>query len=176
MTSSRGVSPSTGAPAGDAPARRSLWRDGMLWLIVGIMVATVGLNLTMLWYAEDDPPELVRPDYYAASKTYDVDHAARLASARLGWQVVQAPRSRSLLALRITDAEGRPVSGLAGHVSAYRASDVSLDQTLQWSEDSAQPGLYRATFARPAAGLWRVTLDVRHDGKRLYEDVSVVMP
>ena len=169
---------SASPPPAGPPPRRSLWRDSMLWLIGSILVVTVGVNLTMVWFAEEEPPDLVRSDYYTAAKDYDADHAARLASARLGWQVSEVPGliQRDTLALRIADAAGHPVSGMAGSVSAYRPSSDKLDQSLAWSEDPAQPGLYRATFARPAQGLWRVTLDVKHEGKRLYQDLSVVMP
>jgi nitrogen fixation protein FixH len=162
-----------------SPGRRYRpWRDSMLLLIVGIFAVTIAVNVAMVWYAEADPPELVRADYYAASKDFDRDHEARLASARQGWQVsaLEAPRSRDTLELRIADADGRPANGLAGKVSAYRASDEHLDQALAWSEDPAQPGLYRAVFLRPRQGLWRITLDVHSAGKRLYRDVSVVMP
>jgi nitrogen fixation protein FixH len=166
------------APREPVQGRRSPWRDGMLWLIGGIVATTVGVNGVMFWYAEEEPTYLVRQDYYDASKTYDRDHAARLASARLGWRVDTAEdlRSRDTLTLRIADAAGRPVSGLAGTVSAYRPSDARLDQPLRWSEDGSQPGLYRASFARPAQGLWRVTLDVSRGGQRLFEDLTVAMP
>jgi len=168
----------TPAPAQRPGAPRRWWRDGMAWLVVGIIALVVGGNAVMIWIAVDARPSLVRPDYYAASKQVDAERAARLASARLGWQVSEVPGliQRDTLALRIADAAGHPVSGMAGSVSAYRPSSDKLDQSLAWSEDPAQPGLYRATFARPAQGLWRVTLDVKHEGKRLYQDLSVVMP
>lgn len=165
-------------PSRPESPRYRWWRDGMLLLIAGITLATVGLNLVMVWYAEADPPDLVRPDYYAASKVFDKVQEARIASARLGWQVAALAehRTHSVLEFRIEDAGGKPASGLTGHVHAYRPSDNKLDQQLQWNAVAGQPGLYRASFHRPAEGLWRITLDVRQDGKRLYQDVNVVMP
>jgi nitrogen fixation protein FixH len=164
------------APA--APLRPSRWRDGMLWLLGSIVALVLGVNAVMIWLALAYQPNLVRRDYYDASRLVDGEQAARLASARLGWQAgADAARSRrDAAALRVLDAAGRPVSGLAGSVSAYRPSDAALDQPLAWQEDPAEPGLYRATFARPAAGLWRVELDVRRGAERLYLDLPIVLP
>lgn len=166
------------APQAPGAPRPSRWRDGMLWLIASIVGLVVGGNAIMIWIAVAHEPNLVRSDYYDASKRVDSEQAARLASARLGWQVrPEAARStHGAAALRIVDAAGRPVSGLAGRVAAYRPSDAALDQPLAWSEDGAEPGLYRAAFARPAGGLWHVTLDLQRGGQRLYLDVPLVLP
>ncbi len=167
--------PSAAASGGPRPSR---WRDGMLWLIASIAALVVGGNAVMIWIAVAGAPDLVRSDYYDASKRVDSEQAARLASDRLGWQVRPdaAHSAHGTAALRILDAAGRPVSGLAGSVAAYRPSDAALDQPLAWSEDSAEAGLYRAAFARPAGGLWHVRLDVRRGGQRLYLDVPFVLP
>lgn len=163
------------APAARPPSR---WRDGMLWLIGGIVALVVGTNAIMIWIAVAASPNLVRRDYYDASKHVDAEQAARQASARLGWRVSEAAEARApdAVALRIVDAAGAPVSGLQGALHAYRPADAALDQPLRWREDPAAPGLYRAGFARPAPGLWRLTLDLRRGDERLYEDLIIVMP
>jgi nitrogen fixation protein FixH len=161
-----------------APAPRSLWRNEIVWLLVGIVVLVLGVNIGMVWFALRHAPSLVQEDYYDASKRYDSEHAARLASERLGWTLGDVPalRERGRFALRITDAQGRPVSGLAGSIQAYRPSNAALDQTLQWHEDPAQPGQYVADFARPASGLWRITVDLSLGAQRLYRDLTLVTP
>jgi nitrogen fixation protein FixH len=173
------VSPpaSTPGPPG-GPAPRSLWRNEIVWLLVAIVAMVVGGNAVMVWIALRAEPNLVQPDYYEASKRVDSEQAARAASGRLGWRVapVAELRGPASIAVRVTDAEGRPVRGLAGTAAAYRPSDAGLDQTLRWSEDGAQAGLYRAEFARPASGFWRITLDLRREGERLYQDFSLVTP
>lgn len=167
----------TPAPAERPGAARRWWQDGMAWLVIGIIALVVGGNAVMIWIAVDAEPSLVRPDYYAASKQVDDERAARLASAALGWQVglVEAAAPDGVH-LRITDAAGAPVAGLAGSVRAYRPSDAALDQPLTWQADAATPGTYRAIFPRPVPGRWRLTLDLRQGGRRLYEDVTVVLP
>lgn len=165
-------------PGTTGPAVRRWWRDSMVWLVGGIIAMVVGGNAVMIWIAVQAEPHLVRTDYYEASKNVDRDQALRAASARLGWRVAAPPAllHRGAIGLRIRDAAGRPVSGLTGVVSAYRPADPGLDQPLSWQEDPATPGLYRAAFARPAAGLWRITLDLERQGARLYEELPVVTP
>ncbi len=160
-----------------APARPPLWRDSMALLIAGIFALVLGGNAVMIWIAVGAGPNLVTEDYYERSKHVDAELALREASARLGWQVevLAALRTRERVVLRIRDGAGRPVSGLRGSVQAYRPSDAALDQRLAWSEDGA-PGRYEARFGRPAAGLWRIRLDLRRGGQRLYEEVAFVAP
>ena len=162
----------------DIPSTRSLWRNEIVWLLIVIVAMVVGGNAVMIWIAVQAEPNLVRADYYDASKRYDSEQAARMASDRLGWQVgdVEALRTHERIALRVTDAQGRPVSGLTGSVSAYRPSDASLDQSLHVSEDAAEPGLYHVAFSRPASGLWRLTLDLQQGGWRLYHELALVTP
>jgi nitrogen fixation protein FixH len=168
----------TRADAPDVPPPRSLWRNEIVWLLIAIVAMVVGGNAVMIWIALKAEPDLVRADYYEASKTYDSDQAVRFASDRLGWRVgdVEALREHGRIALRIADAQGRPVSGLTGGIGAYRPSDERLDQSLRVSEDAAEPGLYHAEFPRPASGLWRLTLDLRQGERRLYQDLSLATP
>ncbi len=160
---------------GRAPARTPLWRDSMALLIVGIFALVLGGNAVMIWIAVGASPHLVAVDYYERSKRVDAELAAREASARLGWQVEELVALRERVVLHIRDRAGRPVSGLRGRVEAYRPSDAALDQRLAWSEDGA-PGRYEARFGRPAAGLWRIRLDLQRGGQRLYEELAFVAP
>jgi nitrogen fixation protein FixH len=148
----------------------------MTWLVGGVIALVVGANAVMIWIAVGARPDLVQPDYYAASRRVDAEQAARAASDRLGWSVTPAGQERSGLTLRITDGQGRPVSGLRGTVSAYRPSDGRLDQALVWQESTQQPGRYRATFPRPAEGLWSLRLDLRRGEHRLYTELTFAAP
>jgi nitrogen fixation protein FixH len=130
----------------------------------------------MLWVAVRTHPDLVRSDYYEASKGVDGEQATRLASAHLGWRVAPLAEGRDVVLLRIADVEGRPVTGLTGEARAYRPADASLDQALPLGADATEPGLYRMRFARPAPGLWRLTLDVRRDGARFVHELPLVAP
>ena len=132
-----------------------------LW-VVGVFALVLGMNAAMLWISLGARPRLVAPDYYQRGIAYQdvIDAGAR--SREAGWRVtVEAAGSAgSGLALRVSDAAGAPVSGLRGMVEAYRPADPALDQTLPLSADAGAPGLYRAVFAHPARGLWRLTVSL----------------
>lgn len=166
------------SPCAPESHRPSRWRDGMLWLLGGIVAMVVGGNAVMIWIALQAQPHLVRTDYYEASKRVDSERALRVEGARLGWQVsaIPEPSRQGALALRISDSDGRPVRGLEGTLAAYRPSDAALDQTLPVMEDPSAPGLYRAEFQQPVAGLWRLTVDLARQEQRLVQELRVVMP
>ncbi len=152
----------------------SRWRDSLLWLLVSIVVLVLSVNGVMVWVATQVSPNLVRSDYYEASKHVDEEQAARASSTRLGWQV-QEGVAAGAVTVRVTDRDGQPVGGLAGTVHAYRPSDATLDQRLTWEELAGASGAYLARFSRPRPGLWRITLDVARGDDRLYQDLVVVV-
>ena len=171
------MNPDNGTPNRKHTAR-PWWRDGMIWLIICIVSMVVGINAIMVTMALRDSPGLVRADYYEASKEVNAEHAARMASARLGWQVrtVDEAATAASLRLRVTDAQGAPVTGLNGLAQAYRPSDATLDQALTWHYDPERPGEYAVVFDRPWPGLWRLSLDLSRDDLRLVHELPVVLP
>lgn len=187
--------PGRDSPTEPAAPKVPLWRDSMVWVVGGIITLVVLVNMVMIWIAVAERPNLVRTDYYQASKRVDSESAALHASAAAGWQVTVEPSSAPAgqLALRVTARSGGSTarteathlaaSQLAGTVRAYRPNDARLDQTLVLSPDPADAGLYRAEFKRPAPGRWWLSLDLRPregsasaDTGRLYLTVEYVSP
>jgi nitrogen fixation protein FixH len=148
----------------------------MAALVAGIVAVYGAVNGAMFWVASRHPTALVGEDYYAESRRYDAVQSARGATLAAGWRVeAQAPRAGEI-ALRILDRGGRPAAGFAGQALAWRPNDPALDQALDWREDAAQPGLYHAAFARPAAGQWVLRLALRRGGERLDQELRATLP
>jgi nitrogen fixation protein FixH len=84
--------------------------------------------------------------------------------------------ARAAVTVVVTDPAGRPVSGLAGTVTAYRPSNSSLDQTLPVRETPAGSGRYRAEFVTAHAGYWRLTFALQRGSDRLLETVAWAAP
>ena len=135
-------------------------RHKILWLLVGIFIAYIGLNTVMFWVSLDGRPDLVSKDYYEKSKAYNEVTTQREASHRLGWQVRLIPSGtgQAPLALWVTDRGGASLPGLNGEVRAYRPSDASLDQTLTLTESPTEPGLYRTAPTSLRKGLWELSV------------------
>jgi nitrogen fixation protein FixH len=150
----------------------------MLLTLGGIALAFVLVNGIMLWVSLQGPPLLVTTGYYEQARRYDKDRAQRAAGAQAGWQIQAAPAAgdAATVDVRIAAGAGHPVAGLAGIATAYRPSDGRLDQALSWSADAATPGLYHARFARPAPGLWQVTLLLARGTERLDHTFRYVAP
>lgn len=165
------------APARPAGAVSGIRRGGaMLWLLAGIAAGFVAINVVMLVYALRAPPVLVSASYYEDSRRYGAVQAAEEATGAAGWRVVAQAASPGELLVRLADRAGRPASGFGGDVLAYRPNDAELDQPLAWNEEPDTPGSYRARFARPRAGQWRVRLALRRGGERIDQEFRIVTP
>jgi nitrogen fixation protein FixH len=150
----------------------------MVLLILGVLMLYLGVNGVMFWFSLHSGTDLVAKDYYSRAERYNDTIAAEAASRATGWRarVTADSAADGALTLVVADAAGRPVTGLTGEALAYRPSDAALDQALALSELPGQPGAYRLRFARPARGLWEVSLDLRADGGRLDQRLRVVTP
>ncbi len=169
------MTPRSASPGGPAP-RAGRPRNVVLWLVAGVFAAYILTNGIMLVVAMRSPPTLVSQSYYEDSRQYDAVQSAGQASQAAGWRVEAAAPERGRVVVRIQDRAGRPASGFAGQVSAYRPSDPALDQQLQWQEDPGSPGQYLAAFARPHAGLWQIHLALRRGGERVNQELRIVSP
>jgi nitrogen fixation protein FixH len=144
-------------------------------LVVTVFALYLGVNGVMFWVSLHAGPDLVSKDYYARAERYDDQMAAEAENRATGWRT-RLSAGTETVTLAVTDAQGKPVTGLTGDAKAYRPSDAALDQALALSEAAEAPGTYRLRFARPARGLWKISLDLRAPGGRLDETFRVVVP
>ena len=119
-----------------------------------IAVAAFGVilaaNLTMMFAATGTFPGVVVKNSYVASQGWNEKTEAQRA---LGWKAETAIASEGLV-VRMTGADGRPVSGLALSATVGRPASKADDRTFELIEAE---GLYRAP-ADFGPGLWRVEL------------------
>ena len=163
------------AASPQAATSRSWLRDPMVLLILTVVSLYVGVNGVMFWFSLRSGTDLVSKDYYARAEHYDDQLAAEAANRATGWRT-RLSAGPETVTLAVTDAQGRPVTGLTGDARAYRPSDAALDQALALSEAVESPGTYRLRFANPVRGLWEIALDLRAPGGRLDETFRVVVP
>lgn len=95
------------------------------WMLVAILLVSVGANIYLLIRANSDPSFAVEPDYYAKAVDWDRIQAEKAESDALGWNVVVDARHDELR-IRLTDRLGRPIDDAVVEVEAFhnaRAAD-----------------------------------------------------
>lgn len=135
----------------------SAWRSP--WVIgwVGLVVAVLGVNLTMVYLAIATNPGLVNDDYYERGQNYEHNLVSRLAKDP-GWTMrPDFPRDIQLnkpttLRVFLVDKAGQPVTPDSVTFYAYRASDKSMDFSVPMTEEGK--GQYAAQVSFPLFGFW----------------------
>jgi nitrogen fixation protein FixH len=131
----------------------------VLAMMIAFFLCVIGVNVAFMVFALDSFPGEDQPRSYLQGLHYNDTLAARAEQAALGW-TAQASLSADggedvALRVRLTDAQGLPVDGLA------------IDGVLQWPADSRrdfgavtlQPmggGVYAASLGALAPGRWRL--------------------
>lgn len=135
--------------------------------IAGHLLMSVVACGVLVWVATR--PDAPRPiaGYYETAQSWDRDEAIEDASRRLGWTVrydlpSDVPHYRGmprLVDVTVADRDGRPVSGLAGHLLAVRPADTRLNRRGELTELPTQAGSYRTLVQLDAPGAWELRLD-----------------
>jgi len=140
----------------------------------GLLTMPIVASGVLVWVAtRPDSPRPIR-NYYDTARAWDADEAVEDASRQLGWSVryelpADVPHYRGMprpVDVRVTDREGRPVSGLTGKVFAIRPSDTRLNQAADLTELPQQAGSYRALVLVDEPGAWEFRLDARQQKLR----------
>jgi hypothetical protein len=63
--------------------------------------------------------------------------------------------------VEVNDADGKPVTGLEGKITAIRPSDARLKNEGTLVAVPGREGLYRLLLKVPVAGLWQFELEAR---------------
>ncbi|MDX1547553.1 MAG: FixH family protein [Rhodothermales bacterium] len=126
--------------------------------IVSLLIMSItAVALTIVAATSDGGVQVVE-NYYEQAAAWDSTQARRAASDALGWQATLHMEPAGTEGLRavvvsVRDAEGRPVDGLAGTVTARRPHRSAAVATVPLVE-SATPGVYRQALPVAAPGLW----------------------
>jgi nitrogen fixation protein FixH len=150
----------------------------------GLLVMTIGASGVLVWVAtRSDSPRPIK-GYYEAARAWDIDEAVADASRQLGWTVTyelpsDVPHYAGMprpVDVRVSDREGRPVSGLAGKLFAVRPSDTRLNQSGDLTELPQQPGSYRTLVLLDEPGAWELRIDARRQALRFVHTVRMTVP
>ena len=120
-----------GKPRG--PRHRSKWP----FIVVGLLLAHVGLMTAAVMLATRDKSFAVTPDYYEQALHWDRDQAAKRASEKLGWKLeIQPadqvdPLGRRAATLALTDATGKPIPDAAIEIVYFHHSHAASPLTLK---------------------------------------------
>jgi len=150
----------------------------------GLLTMSVVSSGIIAWVATR--PDTPRPmkEYYEAARTWDATAAVEDASRQIGWAVTyEFPQDVPHIAgmprpvdVRVVDREGKPVSGLAGHLFATRSADARLNQSGELSAVPQAPGSYRTLVRIDAPGAWELRIDVTQAALRFVHAARVTVP
>lgn len=116
----------------------------------------------MIYLGATSQDGLVEENYYQKGITYNDVIQAKKRQAELGWDFALNPPTKTgahPLEVKLTDGEGKPLSGLQVAASLRRPAQAGYDQALTLVEVS--PGTYRADVSLPLQGLWDLKAQVR---------------
>jgi hypothetical protein len=138
----------------------------------------------LVWVATR--PDVPRPikGYYEAARAWDANEAVEQASRQLGWSVryelpsdvPHLPGMPRPVDVRVTDRDGKPVSGLVGHLFAIRPSDTRFNQSGALFALPQAAGSYRTLVRLDAPGTWELRIDARQEALRFIHAARLTVP
>jgi nitrogen fixation protein FixH len=140
----------------------------------GLLTMSIVACGVLVWVAtRPDAPRPIK-GYYEAAKAWDADEAVEAASRQLGWTVryelpAGVPHFRGMprpVDVRVSEREGKPVTGLSGRLFAIRPSDGRLNQTGHLVELPQEPGSYRTLVRLDETGAWELRMDAKREALR----------
>lgn len=140
-------------------------------VVIGLLGGHVLFIAYAITLATADPSFAVVPDYYQRAVGFDERKAALQASEELGWHVELIPsasatdRGEREATVRITDADGLPVTGAAVRLDGYHISRAGDPQSFELAEVS--PGQYTGSARLVREGFWEFDLVARR-GETVY--------
>jgi nitrogen fixation protein FixH len=134
-------------------------------LFVGGFLVVIGVNATLIYFAQDTFSGLETASPYERGLDYNKTLAAEAAQDRLGWlsqtQISGESAGMRNMQVRLTDRDGRPLDGLTVIAYLVRPSNEGLDSTV--IPRPLGDGRYGTSFVLPAAGQWELRLVAHND-------------
>mgnify|MGYP003564585753 CR=1 FL=1 len=143
------------------------------WMLVALLLVSVGANVYLIVRALNDPSFAVEPDYYQKAVDWDRLQQEKAASDALGWNVIVDARHTELR-VRLLDRLGRPIEDAVVEVDAFhnaRAADRIRGTMVPRGE-----GVYvlEAPFER--RGIWEFRLAAVRDDRRFTHTTQEELP
>lgn len=142
----------------------------VLALVVLFFGAIFAVNGAMVYYALSTFPGLEVASSYKAGQDYESEIAAGRDQAARGWRVdgdVVPQGSGARIAFHFADAAGADLHGLAVAIRLVHAVDPTHDHAATLVETGS--GLYAAALPDVPDGHWRLSVEARRDGERLFK-------
>lgn len=148
----------------------------VLFGLIGFFAVVAGVNAIMVRAAVSTFAGTETDSAYRAGLAYKHEEAAAKAQAALNWTVEgridRGAEDAALLTVEVKDARGNVVSGLDVDARLSHPLDARLDRAVALVQQSN--GQYRGVSAA-SAGQWRLFIDIRRGGERVYRTTSRVV-
>ena len=140
----------------------------------------------LVWVATR--PDAPRPiqGYYEAARAWDADEAVEDASRQLGWtRPLRAAGRRPALSracparstCTVADRDGKPVTGLTGHLFAIRPSDTRLNRDGELIGDArSTPAATARWCCVDEPGAWEFRIDTTQQALRFVHAARMDVP
>ena len=145
----------------------------VLAMLVGFFLLIFAVNGVFVYLSLSSHPGTTARDAYREGLEYNrvLERAER--QRALGWRA-QIVQEGGTVRLRLRDAAGAAVSGLAGRVHAGRPATDSEDRILPAVETAL--GVYEAEGPPFAPGRWTVVFEMRNgDGRRFRAEDGITV-
>lgn len=144
------------------------------WMLlpVALLLGSLGMGITTVFLATNDPAFAVEEDYYERSQHVDETLAERAETRALGWKLrtldrrFVADEARTRVAFRVTGADELPVTGITGSLDAFHNARAAQVQSATVQADPQEAGVYFVDLAVDRAGLWVWRYDLQRGDDR----------
>ncbi|MHC4838745.1 MAG: FixH family protein [Planctomycetota bacterium] len=136
----------------------TLW----MWTPAALLIATVAFGAWRVQVALDDPHHAAVATPYKDAQDWDQHLAALAARDALGWSSSLVAAAEGGLLLTLADADGTPLTGLAGTASGFHNGYPSQPLAAAWTERGE--GVYHLDVAPARPGLWRWKVEASTQG------------
>jgi nitrogen fixation protein FixH len=141
------------------------WKSPWVVAWIALVIAVLGVNGVMVYFAVATNPGLVVEDFYERGQNYE--HTMLSKDARNpGWTLrADIPQEivagvPSAIRFFLVDKAGQPVTPESVELFVYRPSDAARDFSIVMTQEG--PGRYLANVSFPLIGAWDILLAARY--------------
>lgn len=156
----------SGRPVGELTGRR------VLALLVGFFLLVFAVNGVFVFFSLTSHPGTTSRDAYREGLEYNRVLESAERQQALGWRAQVLERDGTVR-LRLQDADGAAVGGLAGKAEIGRPASDAEDRILDVVE--TVPGRYRAAGAPLGPGRWKVVFEMADGAGRRFRAEEEVL-
>lgn len=151
----------------------------VLLIVIAFFGVMIAVNVAFISAAVKTYPGVSEKKSYFQGLHYNDTLADRAAQAQLGWKAevseVMREENAGVIVLRMKDADGGVLTGLALTGTLKRPAHSGEDQTLEFAH--AGGGEYRAAIAAFSAGAWDLNAQAQnHAGETFDIEARVTAP